>query len=91
MLSSHDLAKLHDAFTVLANGHFDEAAAAVSAVFLGQPKPADGYVRFVLDDPDQADIECAAAYIANRIDDMDAGILRYTVEWMPTNTFRPVG
>ena len=91
MLSSQDLAKLHDAFTVLANGHFVEAAEAVSAVFLGQPKPNDGYVRFVLDDPDEADIECAAAYIASHVDDMDAGILRYTVEWIPTNTLSPVG
>lgn len=91
MLSGQDLAKLHDAFTVLVNGHFEEAVAAVSAVFLGQPKPNDGYVRFVLDDPDAADIECAAAYIDSRIDDYDAGILRYTVEWIPTNTSRPVG
>ena len=91
MLSSQDLAKLHDAFTILSNAGFSYAAASVAEVFCGQRKPNDGYVRFVLDDPDEADIECAAAYIASRIDDMDAGILRYTVEWIPTNTFRPVG
>lgn len=82
MFSGKDLAHLHDALTILDREGLLEATAALRAVLYGQII-TDGYVRFVLDEPDEADIECAAAYIVNCIDDPDVGTMRYTVEWIP--------
>ena len=89
MFGGSDLAHLHDALVILDREGLVEAAAGVRTVFAGYSVP-DDYVRFVLDEPDKADIECAAAYIASQVDDPEHGILRYTVEWIPTTTPRPV-
>lgn len=85
MLSGRDLAILHEALVILRREELAEAANAVQTAFGGYSVP-DGYVRFVLEEPDQANIECAAAYIASCVDDCTAGKLVYTVEWIPTTT-----
>lgn len=89
MFSGSDLARLHDALVILDREGLVEAAAGVRAVLVEYNVP-DDYVRFVLDEPDEADIECAAAYIASQVDDPEHGILRYTVEWVPATTPGPV-